>query len=193
LGQPGKLLSFNQFAYCRNNPVNRYDPYGYSDAGAMNWLWQAGEAAAAFGSWVLSGVKSATPAGAFLLVVSTPIECDDGTREGSTPLYQSTPASPDPNDDNDDFFKGVDISKWHKGGYTSAKDSFKDHYIRHGDEVGANSPAQYFRKALEFSKNLRGATKKITEGYTDGVIRYYKNGRYIDIAPDGKIVSFGSK
>lgn len=34
LGTTGELLSFNMFAYCSNNPVNRVDPSGQSWLGA---------------------------------------------------------------------------------------------------------------------------------------------------------------
>ena len=39
--------------------------------------------------------------------------------------------------------------------------------------------------------NLRGAYKYPVDGTTQGVIRYVKNGKYIDLAPDNTIVSFG--
>jgi len=57
--------------------------------------------------------------------------------------------------------------------------------------VGAEDVAQYIRKAEGFAQNLRGATKSYVDGAVEGVIRYKKNGKYIDIAPDGTIISFG--
>jgi hypothetical protein len=45
-------------------------------------------------------------------------------------------------------------------------------------------------KADEFSKNPRCARSYYVDGATEGTKRYVKNGRYIDIAPDGRIVSF---
>lgn len=42
-------------------------------------------------------------------------------------------------------------------------------------------------KAVEFSRNLRGADRSEVTGFTEGVVRYRKNGRYIDIAPDKRI------
>ncbi len=62
-----------------------------------------------------------------------------------------------------------------------------------GAEVGAKNIEQYVRKAEEFSKNLRGAEKHSVDGFVDGVTRYIKNGKYIDIAPDGTIISFGKR
>ena len=42
-----------------------------------------------------------------------------------------------------------------------------------------------------FKNNLKGATKSNVYGKTEGVIRYKKLGKYIDIASDGRIISFG--
>lgn len=57
--------------------------------------------------------------------------------------------------------------------------------------MGAEDVAQYIRKAEGFAQNLRGATKSYVDGAVEGAIRYKKNGKYIDIAPDGTIISFG--
>ena len=63
-----------------------------------------------------------------------------------------------------------------------------------GDGVGAKNTEQYLRKAEEFAKNAKkGSTKSRGRGEVEGVIRYKKNGKYIDIAPDGSIVSFGKQ
>ena len=63
-----------------------------------------------------------------------------------------------------------------------------------GDGVGAKNTEQYLRKAEEFAKNAKkGSTKSRVRGEVEGVIRYKKNGKYIDIAPDGSIVSFGNQ
>ena len=67
------------------------------------------------------------------------------------------------------------------------KGSFSDK-----EEVGADSLLQYLRKAKAFSKNLRGAKKSNVMGATKGVIKYEKNGKYIEIAPNGDIISFGT-
>ena len=63
-----------------------------------------------------------------------------------------------------------------------------------GDGVGAKNTEQYLRKAEEFAKNAKkGSTKSRVRGEVEGVIRYKKNGKYIDIAPDRSIVSFGKQ
>lgn len=68
------------------------------------------------------------------------------------------------------------------------------HYGRHGDEVGATSRDQYLRKAEEFAKTAKkDSTKSRVDGAVEDTIRYKKNGKYIDIAPDGSIVSFGKQ
>ncbi|WP_395851841.1 hypothetical protein [Cystobacter fuscus] len=90
-----------------------------------------------------------------------------------------------------DFENIEDI--WHEGSYDSPSESFQEHFAKHGAEVGAKDAAQYLRKAEELSRRTSGAQKFSIEGHTKGVIRYVKNGRYIDIAPDGRIVFFGAR
>ena len=88
----------------------------------------------------------------------------------------------------------VDIDNlWHPGSYSSSYASLVDHWSRHGDEVQAEDLDQYLKKALGFKQNLRRSQRSYPEGNTKGVTRYTKNGRYIDIAPDGRIISFGSE
>lgn len=85
-----------------------------------------------------------------------------------------------------------ETGNWNKGSFDSAKNSLDYHYGKHGKEVGATSSAQYLRKAEEFAKTAKkGSTKSNVKGAVEGTIRYRKNGKYIDIAPDGSIVSFG--
>jgi hypothetical protein len=86
---------------------------------------------------------------------------------------------------------GSPTGSWGKGSFDSALDSAKQHFRKHGAEVGAKDLAQYIRKAEEFARNLRGATKQAVEGFTNGVTRYMKNWKYVDLAPDGSIISFG--
>lgn len=80
---------------------------------------------------------------------------------------------------------------WNKGSFDTAGDSLINHFKKHGSQVGAEDLAQYVRKAEGFAQNLRGATKSNVDGAVEGVIRYKKNGKYIDIAPDGTIIPFG--
>lgn len=87
----------------------------------------------------------------------------------------------------------IDVSGWNKGSLSSPEESVAFHFYEHGEEVGATDISQYLRKADGFKANLRGAHKSYVEGYVDGVIRYSKNGKYIDLAPDGSIVSFGKQ
>lgn len=87
----------------------------------------------------------------------------------------------------------IDVSSWHKGSHNDSISSLQSHFNKHGAEVGAENIEQYLRKAVSFKQNLRGATKSSVAGATYGVIRYKKNGKYIDIAPDGTIISFGKQ
>ena len=72
-------------------------------------------------------------------------------------------------------------------------DSLQKHFEKHGKEVSANNEEEYLHKARVFATNLKGAKKVNISGATDGVTRYYKNGKYIDISSDKKIVSFGKQ
>lgn len=81
--------------------------------------------------------------------------------------------------------------KWGKGTFDSTEDSLKHHFDKHGEEVGAKDIDQYVRKAEGFSQNLKGASKSYPDNGTPGAIRYTKNGKYIIIGPDGKILSYG--
>lgn len=57
-----------------------------------------------------------------------------------------------------------------------------------------SSKEQYLRKAEEFAKTAKkGSTKSNVSGNVEGVVRYKKNGKYIDLAPDGTIISFGKQ
>ncbi|OOM72228.1 hypothetical protein [Clostridium sp. BL-8] len=89
--------------------------------------------------------------------------------------------------------KATDVSSWSKGSFDSAQDSLAYHFDKHASEVGATSVEQYMRKAEGFMQNLRGAKKYGVDGAVEGTIRYVKNGKYIDLAPDGTIISFGKR
>ena len=87
-----------------------------------------------------------------------------------------------------------ETGNWNKGSFDSPENSLNYHYRKHGDEVGATSRDQYLRKAEEFAKTAKkGSSKSQVDGAVEGTIRYKKNGKYIDIAPDGSIVSFGKQ
>ena len=88
----------------------------------------------------------------------------------------------------------LDTGKWNKGSHENAEKSLQKHFYKHGEEVGAKNPQQYLRKAEEFAKHLKGAKKAYNiHGETPNVTKYYKNGKYIDLALDGTIISFGKQ
>ncbi|WP_140921496.1 VENN motif pre-toxin domain-containing protein [Limnobaculum xujianqingii] len=80
---------------------------------------------------------------------------------------------------------------WHSGSFDSSEDSLLKHFNKHGTEVGAADVEQYLLKAQYFANDLKGAKKVQISGATEGVTRYYKNGKYIDMTSDKKIISFG--
>ena len=63
------------------------------------------------------------------------------------------------------------------------------HFEKHGAEVGAESVWRYLRKAEGFAKTLRGATKTALD---DGATRYTKNGKYVILDENKKILSYGN-
>ncbi|EOH95908.1 hypothetical protein UAY_03334 [Enterococcus moraviensis ATCC BAA-383] len=86
------------------------------------------------------------------------------------------------------------LNKWHKGTFADSEASLTKHFEKHGAEVKANSLEQYLNKAEDFSRKLKGARTKKIDYPTPNVVRYYKNGKYIDIhKPTGKIISFGKQ
>ena len=64
------------------------------------------------------------------------------------------------------------------------------HFREHGREVGAETVEQYLRKAVAFRQEKVGSGRPV-DGSTPGVKRYVKLGKFVDIAPNGEIVSFG--
>ncbi|WP_288454728.1 polymorphic toxin-type HINT domain-containing protein [uncultured Acinetobacter sp.] len=84
-------------------------------------------------------------------------------------------------------------TSWNEAG-SWGESSLTNHFIKHGAEVGAIDEAQYLRKAQGFSQNLKGAEGgKLVDGPVEGTVRWYKGDKYIDIAPDNTIVSFGKR
>lgn len=84
-------------------------------------------------------------------------------------------------------------ANWHEGGFNNPEKSLNYHFETHGEEVGASTEEEYLRKAEYFRDDLKGARPFSVEGTMEGVTRYAKNGKYIDTAPDGRIVSFGAQ
>ncbi|WP_086350818.1 hypothetical protein [Candidatus Enterococcus clewellii] len=84
------------------------------------------------------------------------------------------------------------LEKWGEGTFDSPEDSLEYHFGEHGEEVGAKDIDQYIRKAEDFARTVKKGSKKSypTNG-TPGAIRYTKNGKYVIVGPDGKILSFG--
>ncbi|MGM0218955.1 hypothetical protein [Enterococcus sp. AZ126] len=82
--------------------------------------------------------------------------------------------------------------EWGNGKFDNTADNIQDHFEKHGDEVGASSIEQYMRKAQEFARTVKkGVKPSPVPGATHDVLRYRKNGKYIDLAPNGSIISFG--
>jgi hypothetical protein len=106
---------------------------------------------------------------------------------GGGPKGAAKPGGAPPNS------SGVNTGRWHQGSFSSPEASLQAHFQKHGAAVGARDAAQYLRKAEGFAQNLRGAERFPVDGFTEGVVRYVKNGRYIDLAADGRIVSFGAR
>jgi len=67
------------------------------------------------------------------------------------------------------------------------------HYEVHGAELGAEDLDQYVRKAVAFSQEAkkRNGLGKIVGGLIPNVRRWKKLGKYIDVATNGEVVSFG--
>ena len=86
----------------------------------------------------------------------------------------------------------LDTGNWNKGSFDTEEESLRSHFDKHKDEVNAKTPEEYLRKAEEFARTAKkGSSKSRVSGAVEGVIRYKKNGKYIDLAPDGSIISFG--
>lgn len=69
----------------------------------------------------------------------------------------------------------------------------RSHFKKHGIGVGASSVEQYLRKVEEFAKKLKGLRTAKVPGATQDVIRYYKNGKYIEMVDKKSIISFGKQ
>jgi hypothetical protein len=80
------------------------------------------------------------------------------------------------------------VSLWSTGTFPTIAESIRYHFARHGESLSAKNVWQYLRKAGNFSNNLRNARKSSLE---NGKIRDMKNGFFVIINLQGKIVSFG--
>ena len=89
--------------------------------------------------------------------------------------------------------KNIDVSAWDKGSFDSVEDSVARHFYKHGREVGADTVEQYLQKSKHFAQNIKNARRSPVSGATYGVTRYSKNGKYVDLTIDRKIISFGKK
>lgn len=87
---------------------------------------------------------------------------------------------------------GKPVDAWHEGSFDFPAESLVYHYNKHKGDVNAKSAADYLNKAIEYRRTAKKGSKvsKIS-GSVPGVKRYKKNGKYIDLAPDGRIISFG--
>lgn len=204
--------SLNLYSYTRNNPVTRKDDDGHcdDDGGRHDSLWCIlhalgfvesdaeksarieNERNALLGGTHADGT-SLTPAekralqGAsqdqidqlYTSVLTGQVQQELDSRSRELRMFPWTVANID--------------SNWHEGSFDSSEESLNYHFETHGEEVGADSESDYLGKAEAFKSNLKGAQKSSVEGVTDGVTRYTKNGKYIDLAQDGRIVSFGKQ
>jgi hypothetical protein len=86
------------------------------------------------------------------------------------------------------------LGQWGTGSFRSISANIRQHFGKHGSEVGASSVWQYLRKAEAFARRVRrGVQGTPVPGATEGVMRYRLDGKYIDIGPGGKIISFGNQ
>lgn len=84
-------------------------------------------------------------------------------------------------------------TSWHQGSFDFPAESIVYHYTKHGKSVGATSAKSYLNKSIEYRRTAKkNARVSNVSGVVYGTKRYSKNGRYIDLAPDGRIVSFGT-
>lgn len=68
------------------------------------------------------------------------------------------------------------VGGWSNGTFRTVAASIRNHFEKHGAEVGAQNVGQYLRKAEGFARNLRGAR---TSDLGNGVTRYMKKGYYV--------------
>jgi len=69
----------------------------------------------------------------------------------------------------------------------------EQHFEKHKSQLGATSIEQYVRQAVSFREEAkkRNGAGKVVVGRTPGVRSWKKLGRFIHLAPNDEIVSFG--
>ena len=222
-GEPVDPQTLHLYVYCANNPVNLVDPTGYAAETVVDvvflgisyaefvaapsvttfiyLVWDGVATVTPFvpGSYVAKGAKVLSKAGIVDNIASHGLR--NLVEKGFSNAAQSASNKSIRKTTNKAQYKKavntvkeINTGKWNKGSFNSALDSIKKHYEKHGKEVGAKSIEEYLRKAEEFAKTAKkGASKSKVPGKVDGVVRYKKNGKYIDLAPDGTIISFGKQ
>ena len=86
------------------------------------------------------------------------------------------------------------LNVWGYGSFSSKEACLENHFNKHALSMGITNIISYVNSAISFRINLRGATNSIVSGFTEGVTRWKKNGKYIDIAGDKNtvyIISYG--
>ena len=203
------VFGYNLYSYCNNSPLNRTDSNGHMSKLSMIFktisiiafvvalaaatVASGGGAGLAFAGCAISGGTAAAVAGEVAIgAASVGIVFAVGSihQDVTDALSNSELNKNNQQKSNHESSTG----NWNKGSFDSAEDSLNYHYKIHGKEVGATSQEQYLRKAEEFAKTAKkGSVKSKVKGAVEGVIRYKKNGKFIDIAPDGSIISFGNQ
>lgn len=202
----------NRYAYAGNDPVNKSDPNGHW-FGIDDAFTGPVDEAVVVGALAIGAYFGCSSCGKALNAIHDAVFSSSNNNQSNVGNSNSTNrndsafsasggasataggADPNPNDDNERKTEKADsrdsTSRFNKGSFKTKEESLQYHFDKHGAEVGARSPAEYARKAEAFSQNLRGATRTNVDGAVENVTRYSKSGKYIDIARDKTIVSFG--
>jgi len=189
---------WNRYSYVVNNPLKYTDPDGKDKF--MAWL--LGDAFKDVSTW--EALKGALSPGDMMSAVNqgrqdwaedhqnltrglSPVPSTK-TEMAMTPVFMMLGPAGGPARTTLAEAK-VLVGAWGKGTFPTLAKTIGYHFEKHGAEVGAKNVLQYMRKAFEFGRNTKGATKTFLE---NGATRYEKAGRYIIKDADGKIISFGA-